>query len=119
MQAIYNKQGTTVAWLSGKDLFSTKGYFIGFVINNTVYNNRSEYCGTLKQSFFRDYHGNVVAFMDGAKGGPALPSLKSSPAKPANKARPSTKATRPALVSKPPKPSWSKLDWKMFIQQLH
>ena len=96
MQTIYNRQGHTVAWLSGNDLYDLKGNFIGFFIAHTVYNRYSEYCGALKQSFFRDTGGHVVAFLDGAKGGPALPSLKSVPTKPIKKSRPSTKPVPPA-----------------------
>ncbi len=116
MQAIYNKQGYTVGWLSGKDLYNTSGYFIGYLIGNAVYNHKSQYCGTLKQSFFRDYNGNVVAFLSGAKGGPALPSLKSLTNKPIKKSRPTTKSVPPAQSAKPSKPSWSKLNWEGFLQ---
>lgn len=116
MQAIYDKQGYTVGWLSGKDLYTTSGYFIGYLIGNAVYNHKSQYCGTLKQSFFRDIGGHVVAFLKGAKNGPALPSLKSLPNKPIKKPRPSTKVAPPAPTPKPPKYGWSRLDWQVFLQ---
>ena len=110
MQAIYNKQGRIVGWLSGKDLYSTSGYFIGYLIDNAVYNSKSQYCGILKQSFFRDISGHVVAFLKGAKNGPALPS------KPTKKSRPSTKVAPPAPTPKPSKYGWSKLGWQVFLQ---
>ncbi len=83
--------------------------------DNAVYNNKSRYCGTLKQSFFRDIGGHVVAFLKGAKNGPALPSLKSLPNKPTKKPRPSSKVVPPTPVPKPIKHSWSKLNWDDFI----
>ena len=116
MQVIYNKQGRTVGWLSGKDLYSTNGYFIGYLIDNAMYNHKSQYCGTLKQSFFRDMGGYVVAFLSGAKNGPALPSLKSLPSKPTKRVRPSTKVGPPAPAPKPRKYVWSKLEWEAFIK---
>lgn len=115
MQAIYNKQGYTVGWLRNKDLYDTMGNFTGFLIAHAVYNSSSQYCGTLKQSFFRDYHGQVVAFLRGAKNGPALPSLKSIPSKPIKKPRPSTKVAPPPPPPKPPKFGWSKLQWEDFM----
>lgn len=116
MQVIYNKQGRAVGWLSGKDIYSTGGYFIGYLIDNAVYNHKSQYCGTLKQSFFRDIGGHVVAFLKDAKKGPALPSLKALPSKPAKKPRPSTNVAPPAPAPKPPKYGWSKLNWEAFIK---
>ncbi len=116
MQAIFNKQGYTVGWLSGKDLYNTSGHFIGYLIDNAVYNHNSQYCGILKQSFFRDTSGHVVAFLKGAKNGPALPSLKALPSKPTKKIRPSTKVAPPAPTPKPPKYGWSKLNWEGFLE---
>jgi len=116
MQAIFNKHGYTVGWLSGKDLYNLKGNFIGFLKGNAVYNNSSQYCGTLKQSFFRDYSGYVVAFLSGAKNSPALPSFKVLPSKPTKKQKLANKVAPPSPSTKPPKPSWSKLDWEIFIQ---
>ena len=115
MQTIFNKRGRTVGWLSGNDIYDTKGNFIGFFIVHAVYNSSSEYCGRLKQSFFRDTEGRVVAFLQGAKGGPALPALKSIPTKPIKKPRPSTKVAHTVPSVKPLKPSWSKQDWEGFI----
>jgi len=116
MQAIYHKKGHAVAWLSGKDIYNIRGHFIGYLIDNAVYNHNSDYCGTLKQSFFRDTQGYVVAFIKGAKGGPALPSLKSLPSKSIKKLRPSIRVAPPPPVTKPSKHSWSKLEWEAFIQ---
>ena len=116
MQAIYNKQGRTCAWLSGKDIYDASGHFIGYLINNAVYNHKSMYCGTLKQSFFRDIGGHVVAFLSGAKNGPALPSLKPIPSRPIKKPRPSSKVTPPPPSPKPLKFGWSKLDWEDFMK---
>ena len=116
MQAIFNKQGHTVAWLSYKDVYDRKGKFIAYLKGNAVYNRSSEYCGTLKQSFFRDVSGYVVAFLNGAKNGPSLPSLKSLPSKLIKKPRPSTKVAPPAPAPKSPKYGWSKLEWEVFIK---
>ena len=116
MQVVYNKQGYAVAWLSSKDLYDTSGCFIGYLIDNAVYNHKSQYCGTLKQSFFRDIGGYVVAFLKDAKNGPALPSLKSLPTKRIKKSRPSTKVAPPTPAPKPPKYGWSKLGWETFIK---
>ncbi|MEL4456940.1 4-fold beta flower protein [Lutimonas vermicola] len=115
MQAIYNRQGQVVAWLNGKDLYDIKGNFIGFFIGHAVYNSNATYSGILNQSFFRDIDGRVVAFMNGAKNGPALPSLKSKPSRPIKKPRPSTKVAPPPPSPKPPKFGWSKLQWEDFM----
>ncbi len=115
MQAIYNQQGRTVAWLSSKDLYDIKGYFIGYLKGNAVLNRSSEHCGTLKQSFFRGRDGYVVAFLDSAKKGPVLPAKKPSPPKPSKKSKPLVKSSPTTPSAKPFKSRWSKLSWDDYI----
>lgn len=116
MQAIFNRHGYTVGWLSGKDLYDRKGNFNGFIIRYAVYNSNASYSGTIKQSFFRDMDGRVVAFMGDAKNGPVLPSLKSIPTRPIKKPRPSSKVAPPPQSPKPPKYGWSKHEWEDFMK---
>lgn len=115
MQAIYNKQGQTVAWLSYRDLYDTSGAYIGFINGYGVYNIKSKFCGSLKQSVFRDANGLVVAFMKGAKKVSSLPALKTTPHEPTKKTKPVLKpiGSSPSLGSF--KAQWSRLDWSQFI----
>ena len=115
MQAIYNKQGHTVAWLSYRDLYDTSGGYIGFIKGYGVFNLKSKYCGSLKQSVFRDTSGLVVAIMKGAKKVSSLPALKTKPHKPTKKTKPVLKpiGSSPSLGSF--KAQWSRLNWSQFI----
>ena len=115
MQAIYNKQGKTVGWLSYRDLYNLSGTYIGFIKNHGVYNLKSKYCGSLKQSVFRDENGFVVAFMEGAKNVPTLSTLKTSPTEPMKKSKPSIKPIGTIPAPKLNRLQWSKINWNSFI----
>lgn len=115
MQAIYNKNGQTVAWLGSTDLYDTSGVFIGFIKGYGVYNSQSKFCGSLKQSVFRDAEGIVVAFMQGAKNTPVLPALRPEPHEPSRNPKPVLKPVGSVPSIKSYKKQWSKLDWHQFI----
>ncbi len=115
MQAIYNNRGRTVGWLSYRDLYGNSGTYIGFIKGHGVYNLKSECCGSLKQSVFRDTNGLVVAFMKGAKSISNLPSLKPSPSEPTKKLKPSLKHVGTAPSRKSDKMQWSKMGWNKYI----
>jgi hypothetical protein len=115
MQSIYNRKGKTVGWLSYKDLYDLTGTFIGFIKGHGVYNLKSEHCGTLRQSVFRDKEGLVVAFMKGVSKTPVLPALKPSPPEPPKKSKPSLKPVGASPSRRSDKLQWSKLDWGRFI----
>lgn len=115
MQAIYNKQGQTVAWLSYRELYNTSGAYIGFINGHGVFNLKSKYCGSLKQSVFRDAGGLVVAIMKGAKKVSSLPTLKTSPHEPTKKPKPVLKPIGSVPSPRSFKAQWSQLDWSQFI----
>ena len=115
MQAIYNKKGKTVGWLSYRDLYDTSGAYIGFINGHGVYNLKSKYCGSLKQSVFRDAAGLVVAFMEGAKKVSSLPALKTSKHEPTKKPKPALKPIGSVPSPRSFKTQWSPLDWNQFI----
>lgn len=115
MQAIYNKEGETVGWLSYRDLYDPFGAYIGFIKGHGVYNSKSQYCGSLKQSVFRDAKGLVVAFMIGAKKVSYLPALRTSPNEPTKKPKPVLKPIGATPSPMSFKTQWSRLDWSQFI----
>lgn len=114
MQSIHNLKGRTVGWLSYRDLYDLSGTYIGFIKGHGVYNIKSEHCGTLRQSVFRDREGLVVAFMKGAKNVPTLPALKPSPPEPSKKSKPSLKPIGATPSQRSDRMQWSKIDWDRF-----
>ncbi|WP_368667006.1 4-fold beta flower protein [uncultured Winogradskyella sp.] len=116
MVPIFDSNGFTVAWLSGDDIYDRKGIFLGYIDKQTVYDTTSNYCGTLRKSFFRDIKGYVVAFLKDAKNGPVLPVLKPLPTKPIRKSKSIIKPKSPIPPPKSVKSQWSKLGWHDFIK---
>jgi hypothetical protein len=79
MDAVYDRSGNTVGWMSHNELQSLTGHVIGFVRNKTLYSRAGHHVGSLVKGNFIDRRGRVVAWIAGAEGGPEKPSPRSAP----------------------------------------
>ena len=115
MTPIYNRTGKPVGWITARHILDLKGSPIAFLVEDSVISYSGRHLGFFDRGLFRDQRGSVVAFLPGAKGGPALPVAEMAPIPPA----PINLPILPRL-SMPPDPpipflNWSKTDWQQFI----
>jgi len=82
VEAIYDSAGAVVAWKRGDDIHDVRGRAIAFLSNKNVVSYSGKQLGVLDKGLFRDHHGDVVAFMRGATGGPVLPVPSEKPVPP-------------------------------------
>jgi hypothetical protein len=110
MNAVFNRNGRTIAWLNGTEIFDINGISIDFLNNQAVYNLQGNYKGTFTDVFFRDYTGNAVAYIQGASNGPVppVPPIQNiPPIHPIPEIQP---------VSPIPSFNWSNIDWNEYIR---
>jgi hypothetical protein len=106
MEAIYDRNSRVVAWRQSNNIFHINGLHTAVIRGNQVYGHRGQHLGVFKNGLFRDHRGCVVAFMNGASGGPVLPIPSVSPVPPV-----------PAVPSVPPVPAVPSLSWGMNWQE--
>lgn len=118
MDAIYGPSGAVVGWLfEGERLYSLRGEPLGWLLEDAVYSLRDgSHRGFYNDGLFRDHSGAVVAFTEGASGGPAKPARQARPARPARHAwpaRPARSARRPRAAKTP---SWSRAGFESYAR---
>ncbi|WP_375334751.1 4-fold beta flower protein [Curtobacterium sp. MCBD17_013] len=82
LNAIYGPNGAVVAWLETDSIRSPRGAVIGRLSDDAVYNLRGGHVGYFNNRMFRDNSGHIVAFMEGATGGPVKPVRQVRPVQP-------------------------------------
>ncbi|NIS60528.1 MAG: hypothetical protein GTO13_07480 [Proteobacteria bacterium] len=115
MEPIYDPAGAIVAWKRGDDIHDVHGQAVAFVSNKNVVSYSGRYLGVLDKGLFRDHHGDPVAFMRGATGGPVLPVPSEKPVPPVPAVAPAR--PEPPIPPVPGVPSlrWSSLSWEQFL----
>ena len=68
---IYGQHGDVVAWFSDDVIYDLKGDAKAFLSDGSVITYKGKYCGRLEDGWFRDKHGDAIAFFDDA--GPSGP----------------------------------------------
>ena len=115
MEPIYDSGGAVVAWKRGDDIHDVRGQALAFLGNKNVVSYSGRHIGVLDKGLFRDHHGDVVAFMRGATGGPVLPVPSGKPVPPVPAVAPAR--PEPPVPRAPAVPSlrWSSLSWEQFV----
>ena len=116
MTPIYNRMGRPVGWITTRHIFDLKGSPVAFLDGDSVVSFSGRHLGFFDRGLFRDQRGDVVAFLSGAKGGPALPPV---PEVAPNPPAPINLPILPRLSNRPIAPipfmNWSQTDWRQFI----
>jgi len=117
MEPIYDRDGRAIAWRHGSDIYHLNGSHAAVLDGENVYGHGGQHLGLFKNGWFRDHRGSVVAFVDGAFGGPRLPAMSAPPDPPAPSAPPLS-----AVPSVPPRSAipllgWSAASWSEFIRE--
>ena len=113
-EPIYDSAGAVVAWKRGDDIHDVRGQAVAFLSNKNLVSYSGKQLGVLDKGLFRDHHGDVVAFMRGATGGPVLPVPSEKPVPPVPAVAPAR--PEPPIPPAPVAPSlrWSSLRWDQF-----
>ncbi len=115
MDPIFNRDGRMVGWLQNRVIYDKSGGYRAFLRKEAVHSFRGNFLGHLDQGYFRDWRGDAVAFLKGAKHGPALPFLET--ALPLTQLRIPSFFPMPSYVPVQVMPSfcWSSLDWDSYL----
>ena len=116
MKPLFDRQGRTVAWLDGEDIYNLNGSHAGHVDEDGIYLRTGARRGSFSDGFFRDARGHAVAFVEGASNGPLTPITQIPPIAPIPAMPPIPPI--PPISPIPPIPSlsWSSLDWPAFLR---
>jgi hypothetical protein len=117
MEPIFSRDAAVIAWLKNDVVYDLTGEPRAIVRNTAVIAYDGVYLGRIDRGFFRDKHGDAVAFMRGATNGPITPSPRVVPTPPPTRDKVITPNVR--IVAKPGPASvfWSLLDWEDFLTQ--
>ena len=117
MQPIYHRNGRVVGWFDSEVVYDLGGRARVFVKADAVFTYGAVYLGYMKTGFFRDRVGDAVAFLEGADGGPQLPSSRESPPHEPLAVPPASHPI-PSLPPMPAMPSlgWSSVEWEGFLE---
>ena len=116
MKPIFNRKGTTVAWLEADEIFGLEGEPLAFIWDCALYNYQGNHIGWFESGFFVEGSGKAVAFVDDCQGSLLTPLPEIPPLAPAfgsipPMASPSEVAPQPPL----PPSDWSTLSWQEFV----
>jgi hypothetical protein len=115
MKPIFDYRGATVGWLDSERVLDIQGNDLAFVRGGCVYSYLGDYLGTFDRGYFRDRHGDAVAFIKEASSGPLRPLTEIPPVPPVPPIRPVPPI--PELPPIPPLPTlaWSQSSWDEFL----
>lgn len=83
MEPIYGPNGDVVAWLDSPDAIrALDGGVIGWLYGDAVYTTAGSHVGYFNDGLLRDNNGDVVAWIEGASGGPLKPIRSIRPVQP-------------------------------------
>jgi hypothetical protein len=116
MDAIFDREGSPIAWRHRDAIFDNAGQPLAIVRARAVFSLAGQALGRFEDGFYRDLDGHAVAFEAGATGGPLPPVPHPTGAQPKWAELP----REPALGAIPPAPrmrsrAWSQTTWDAFI----
>lgn len=116
MEAVFNLDGRTVAWLNEETVYDIDGTPVALLRGNAAYNYYGEQFGFFIHGFFFDGDGNAVGFIRDAQGGPFKPPVQPSPPQPVLETPPASPVL--PMAETPPVPTlfWSEFDWDEFVE---
>jgi hypothetical protein len=115
VEPIFDSAGAVVAWKRGDDIHDAHGQAAAFLSSRNIVSYSGRHLGVFDKGLFRDHHGDVVAFMRGATGGPVLPVPSEKPVPPVPAVTPSRPEPPPPPAPAVPSLRWSSLSWERFI----
>jgi hypothetical protein len=111
MDAIYDRDGKTVAWRRRDVVFDTAGTPVGLIHDRCLHDTRGRYLGRFEDGWYRDAAGKAVGCEANATGGPVPPLPERGAIEPPHGLRP----PEPVFEQAPRAPmrllSWSPLDF--------
>lgn len=116
MEPLYNSAGHVCAWIKGDTIRDRDGTVVAFVRGEHIFTTRGRTIGRLHQGDIRDKRGNIVAWLNGATGGPSRPVRSVTPVKPIAGVTPVRPVEPVAPVWPVPSLGWSSQSWGAFIQ---
>ena len=117
MEPIFAPDAQLVAWLKDSIIYDEAGQPIAFLHDNAVFSYEDVYIGRMEHGYFRDEHGDAVAFMRGASGGPLMVSPRVIPTAPTTWRTPSAPAVRVVPAAPTASMRWSTKSWAEYIGQ--
>jgi|KBSSwiStaDraftv2_1062776.scaffolds.fasta_scaffold440785_1 hypothetical protein len=115
MNPIHDSAGSVIAWIHEDVVYNLGGAPVAFVRNGSVIGFGGAHLGRFDQGHFRDHAGGVVAFTEGAIGGPLKPVRAVTPVWPVRGVVP----VRPVAPVAPVRPvdslGWSSSRWTDFL----
>jgi hypothetical protein len=117
MIAIFDRHGKTAAWLHDDVILDRANRCRAFIRKGRIISYRGTHLGEFADGFVWDRSGYAVAFVQGARGGPATPMTEISPIPPIPPLPPM--APIPPMPPMPPahSASWSAMSFETFLSQ--
>jgi hypothetical protein len=121
LDPIFDGSGKVVAWFRRDDtIVDGLGRYRAFVSNGAVFDYHSHFLGRLYAGYIVDRDGKAVAFVMGARDGPALPPAGAIPKPPVVGPEPARPSPPPVAVQVPAySRDWSDLSWEGFLGGKH
>ncbi|MFG2554428.1 4-fold beta flower protein [Streptomyces sp. NPDC048581] len=116
MEPIRDRNGRVCAWLLSGVIYSLRGEAEAFLVSDRVVNYRGHDRGTLRDGYLRNSHGEPIAWVGGATGGPITPIPGLPPAPPDPRESPTLPVISVAPIAPIPSLIWSQEDWASFIE---
>jgi hypothetical protein len=115
MDALFNKNGKTIAWLEKDKIYNLKGKNLLVINKNNVYNINGKHKGKFEGGYIWDKKGNAIAFIMEAKGGPLLPIPEIPPIPSIHEIPPIPSIAEIPPISPLKSLNWSKQNWDEFL----
>jgi hypothetical protein len=115
-QSIYSKGGWPVGWLSTDVIYDLTGDARAFVAEGSVCSFEGQRLGAFGDGYLRDPSGDAVGYVEGAKGGPALPEIQATESAPEFNEEPERPSTSGAASGAPESDGWSELAFNTLMR---
>jgi hypothetical protein len=80
MDAVYDRNGDAIGWISDDVLYDTNDHYRAVIIESEIYQlGTSAFLGRFERGFIWDRNGMVVACLEKATPPPEIPDLKPPP----------------------------------------
>ncbi|MCO7225609.1 4-fold beta flower protein [Pleionea sp. CnH1-48] len=114
MEAIFDKHGDVVSWLSNDIIYDLNGTATALIEYNNVFSFPGKHLGVIEKGYFRDHAGHAVGFLIWAHEGPKLPERGLVPRPPEKQIIPYNFGTSMPPIPSRPTSDWSPLNWQEF-----
>jgi hypothetical protein len=116
MEPIFSREAYVLGWLKEGVVYDEAGQPRAFIHDRAVFNFDGQYVGRWENGYFRDEHGDAVAWIRGCHSGPSAPSPRVIPTQPTLRAITVKPAVRVVPKAAPPSAFWSEQPWSTYVQ---